>query len=183
MKKIAAMFADGFEEVEALAVVDLLRRAEVETTMISVMGHRTQVRGAHGITVMTDACLDDISMDSYDGIFLPGGMPGADNLEDCDELCDAIIEFNGRGKLLAAICAAPKIYGRLGILRGRKATCFPGFEHELLGAELSRENVAEDGHIVTSRGMGTAIELGLRLVSVLKGSKEAEELSKNIQYR
>lgn len=183
MKKIAAMLADGFEEVEALAVIDILRRAGIEITMISIMENRNQVVGAHGITVTADALLDDITFSGYDGIFLPGGMPGTDNLDKCNELCDVISEFNNENKLLVAICAAPKVYGRLGILRGRKATCFPGFERELLGAEIVYDRVVCDGNVVTGRGMGTAIDLGLKLVAMLKNEGEAEELSKTIQYR
>ncbi len=183
MKKIAAMMADGFEEVEALAVIDLLRRADIEITMISVMGHRNQITGAHGITVMTDATIEDINFDKYDGIFLPGGMPGTNNLDKCDELCDVIVDFNNRKKLLVAICAAPKVYGRLGILKGKKATCFPGFESDLLGAEVVCDKVVVADNVITSRGMGTAIDLGLKLVAVLKSEGEAAELSKTIQYK
>lgn len=183
MKKIGAMLADGFEEVEALAVIDILRRAGIEITMISVMNNRNQVTGAHGITIVTDAVMDDINFDKYDGIFLPGGMPGTDNLDKCDELCDVILDFNNKKKLLAAICAAPKVYGRLGILKGRKATCFPGFESYLLGAEVVCHKVVEDGNVVTSRGMGTAIDLGLKLTAILKSEGEAAELAKTIQYK
>lgn len=183
MKKIAAMMADGFEEVEALAVIDILRRASIEITMISVMGGRNQVTGAHGITVMTDAVIEDIDFSRYDGIFLPGGMPGTNNLDKCGRLCDEIIRFNNERKLLAAICAAPKVYGRLGILNGKKATCFPGFENDLLGAQTVHDRVVADGNVITSRGMGTAIDLGLKLVEILKGEGESQELARAIQYK
>lgn len=182
MKKIAAMLADGFEEVEAFAVIDLLRRADIEITMISIMENCNKVNGAHGIIVVADALIEDIDFNNYDGIFLPGGMPGTNNLDKCNELCDIINDFNNQGKLLTAICAAPKIYGRLGILKGKKATCFPGFERDLLGAEVLCEKVVEDGNIITSRGMGTAIDLGLKLVARLKSDGEAMELGKTIQY-
>ncbi len=181
MKKVAAMLAEGFEEVEALAVIDLLRRANVEITMVSVMNFE-KVTGSHNITVMCDDKIDDIDIESFDMIFLPGGMPGTNNLDMSEKLCDYIKEFHSKGKLLAAICAAPKVFGRLGILKDKKATCFPGFEKDLIGAILVSDKVVKDGNVITSKGMGTAIDLGLELIKVLVGSEEANEMAKTIQY-
>ena len=175
MTKIAAMLADGFEEVEALAVIDILRRADIETNMISISSNK-KVTGAHNISIEADMLLEDI--------FLPGGMPGTNNLDGCEKLCQAILDFDREKKLLAAICAAPKIYGRLGILKGRKAVCYPGFENYLTGAEVKMEaRAVKDGHIITGRGMGTAIDLGLALVEELAGKNKSEELASAIQYR
>lgn len=183
MVKIAAMLANGFEEVEALAVIDILRRADIETDMISIHESKTVI-GAHNIPIIADRLLQEINLEEYGGIFLPGGMPGTNNLDNSEKLCEAILDFDKRNKLLAAICAAPKVYGRLGILKGRKATCFPGFENYLEGAEIKgQDKVVRDSHIVTSRGMGTAIDLGLALVEELKGKGISEELSAAIQYK
>lgn len=183
MAKIAAMLADGFEEVEALAVIDILRRAGIKTDMISISACK-KVTGAHNISIEADMLLEDIDFDKYSGIFLPGGMPGTNNLDGCKKLCEAITDFDREKKLLAAICAAPKVYGRLGILNGRKATCYPGFEAYLTGADIKKEDkVVKDGHIITSRGMGTAIDLGLALVEELEDKDKSEELAKAIQYK
>ncbi len=183
MKTIAAMLANGFEEVEALAVIDILRRAGIKTDMISINEYKT-VTGAHNIQVGADKLLQETKLQSYDGIFLPGGMPGTNNLDACEELCNAIIEFNKEKKLLSAICAAPKVYGRLGILKGRNATCYPGFEDFLEGADVKKQDkVVKDGHIITSRGMGTAIDLGLALVAEFTDERKAEELAEAIQYK
>ncbi len=183
MTKIAAMLADGFEEVEALAVIDILRRADIETNMISISSNK-KVTGAHNISIEADMLLEDIDLGKYNGIFLPGGMPGTNNLDGCEKLCQAILDFDREKKLLAAICAAPKIYGRLGILKGRKAVCYPGFENYLTGAEVKMEaRAVKDGHIITGRGMGTAIDLGLAIVEDLAGKNKSEELASAIQYR
>lgn len=183
MTKIAAMLANGFEEVEALAVIDILRRANIETDMISINSCK-KVMGSHNISIEADLLLEDISLEEYSGIFLPGGMPGTNNLDGCEKLCKAILDFDKEKKLLAAICAAPKIYGRLGILKGRKAVCYPGFETFLTGAEIKmQDKVVKDGNVITSRGMGTAIDLGLVLVEELIDKDISEELAASIQYR
>lgn len=183
MAKIAAMLADGFEEVEALAVIDILRRADIETDMISISSCK-KVTGAHNISIEADMLLQDIDFDKYSCIFLPGGMPGTNNLDGCEKLCEAILDFDSEKKLLAAICAAPKVYGRLGILKGRRATCYPGFEAYLTGADVKKQDkVVKDGHIITSRGMGTAIDLGLSLVEELADKGKSEELAAAIQYK
>lgn len=182
MAGIAAMLANGFEEVEALAVIDILRRADIKTDMISISECK-KVTGAHNISIEADMLLEDIELEEYSGIFLPGGMPGTNNLDGCQKLCKAILDFDREKKLLAAICAAPKIYGRLGILEGRKAVCYPGMEKYLTGAEAKmQDKVVKDGHIITSRGMGTAIDLGLALVAELKDKSISEELASAIQY-
>lgn len=182
MAKIAAMLATGFEEVEALAVIDILRRADIETDMISISSCK-MVTGAHNISIEADMLLEETDLEKYSGIFLPGGMPGTNNLDGCEKLCRAILDFDKEEKLLAAICAAPKVYGRLGILNGRKATCYPGFESYLEGADVNRqERVVKDGHIITSRGMGTAIDLGLALVEEMTDKGISEELATAIQY-
>ena len=144
MAKVAAFLAEGFEEVEALTVIDLLRRGNVEVTTVSIMGDK--------------------------------------NLKAHKELAKVILDFDRRGKKLAAICAAPTVYGELGILKGKNATCYPGCESGLLGANYITDSVVEDSHFITSRGVGTAIDMGLKLVSVFKGEEASKALGKAIVY-
>lgn len=176
-----AFFAEGFEEVEALAVVDLVRRAGMEAVTVSV-SDKKEVKSSHGITVTTDKLIDEIDFSKGDMIFLPGGIPGTPNLEKCEKLTRNIREYDRQGKRLAAVCAAPSIYGKMGLLEGKKATCFPGFEKELKGAVLVDDRVVTDGNITTGRGMGTTIDLGLEIVRLFQGEKAAEELGKKVQY-
>lgn len=178
--KIAAMFANGLEEIEGLAVVDLLRRENITADIISA-GKDKEVVGAHNIRIITDKIIDEVELDDYDCIFLPGGMPGTDNLDANETLCNYIKKFNEEGKLLAAICAAPKVFGRLGVLEGKKATCFPGFESELKKATVVSEKVVTSENVITAKGMGAAIELGLKLVEVIKGKEISDKLAKTIQ--
>jgi len=182
MAKVAAFLAEGFEEVEALSVIDLLRRAGVEVNLVSVSGNKL-VKGAHNIGVEADALFEDMKYDGFDMIFLPGGGPGTKNLKAHKKLAEVILRFNEEKKFIAAICAAPTVLGLLGILKGKRATCYPGCEGELIDAIKTTNAVEEDGHIITSRGVGTAIDLGLKLVSVFKGDKVAEDLAKSIVYK
>ena len=160
MAKTGIFLADGFEEIEALTVVDLLRRAGIDITTYSIMGKK-QVMGSHNIAVEADELLENCDFDALDMVILPGGMPGTRNLDECKALTDAVVAFNGAGKTLAAICAAPTVYGRLGLLKGKKACCYPGREGDLIGADVQMSEVTVDGNFITSRGMGTAIPFGL----------------------
>ena len=181
MAKTAIFLADGFEEIEALTVVDLLRRAGIEITMVSIMGKRS-VEGSHNITVMADELLEDLDFDSYDMLILPGGMPGTTNLDNCEPLKAKIREFNDKGKLLSAICAAPTVFGGMGILKGKKATCYPGREGDLTGADVQTTDVVKDGNFITSRGMGTAIPFGLAIIEAFQGVEAAADMGKKIVY-
>ncbi|MGN0151779.1 MAG: DJ-1 family glyoxalase III [Wujia sp.] len=181
MSRVNIFFATGFEEVEALTVVDLLRRAGIETDMVSVTGDRN-VTSSHGITVQTDKLFEDID-DSADMIVLPGGMPGTLNLKAHKGLAGMIRRYyDDKNKFLAAICAAPTVYGEMGLLQGRMATCYPGMEDGLVGATALEDKVVIDGRIITSRGLGTAIHFGLALVGILEGSGTAEDLASKIVY-
>jgi len=182
MYKVLAFFADGFEEVEALAVVDLLRRADVRVDMVSIMSDKL-VTGAHNIVVQCDSLIEETDFETADMIFLPGGGRGAIRLGECKILTDYILQYHQHGKRLAAICAAPRVFGSLGILSGKNATCYPGFEDKLLGAKHIGGNVVTDGMITTSKGMGTSIDLGLELVSILVSPEESEKLGRTIQYK
>ncbi len=178
--KIAVHLADGFEEIEALTVVDILRRADLDLITVSI-SDKKEVTGYHNITVMADRLFQDVDYNEIGMIILPGG-PGIKNLEAHDDLKRRIIDFDLDEKYIAAICAAPSIIGKMGFLEGKKATCYPGFEKYLLGAELSEENVVVDKNIITSRGVGTAIDFSLKLVEILKGEEFAKELSSKIVY-
>ena len=182
MKKVCVFLAPGFEEVEGLTVVDLLRRAGAELSMVSIEETRT-IAGTHGITVEADKLLDEVNYAEQDLLVLPGGMPGTLNLKNCDKLLDILRDFNSQGKMLAAICAAPTVFGHMGILAGKKATCYPGCEDGLNGAEYVVQNVVIDGNITTSRGIGTAIDFSLSLIAQLYDQAKADELAEGIVYK
>ncbi len=181
MSRVCVFLADGFEEIEGLTVVDILRRAGVDTQTVSINGDRT-VTGSHKISVQADVCFKDADFTKTQMLVLPGGMPGTLNLGACQELTDLIMDFNEKGKKVAAICAAPSILGDLGILKGRKAACYPGFEERLAGAEVVCDNVAVDKNVTTSRGMGTAIPFALALTEQLVSREKADEIKKGIIY-
>lgn len=182
MKKVYTFLAEGFEEVEALSVVDVLRRGGVGVTMVSIMDE-LEVRGTNGITVKADTLFKDIDCKQADLLFLPGGMPGTTNLGSCKQLTDEIKAASNSGKRLAAICAAPSVLGQLSLLEGKKATCYPGFENELSGAVCVTDGVVTDGLVTTAKGMGFAIDLGLELLRLLVDEQTAETIKSRIQYR
>lgn len=177
---VYAFLADGFEEVEALMVVDILRRADIETVMVSIKDEY-EVKSSHNVVVKADSLIKDIDFDKAELIFLPGGIPGTPNLAKCEKLVKNIMDFNEKGKRIAAICAAPSILGELGILEGKVASCYPGFEEYLKGATYKREKVITDGNITTSRGLGSALDLGLELVTLLKNKEESDMIAEKIQ--
>lgn len=181
MAKVCVFTADGFEEIEGLTVVDLLRRAGQEVSMVSI-SNGLSVKGAHGIEIKADTFFDDVDYESVDMLVLPGGMPGTLNLGAHEGLCELLKDFAEKGKKVAAICAAPSVLGVLGILNGKKACCYPGFEEKLTGAEVSTDRVVRDGNITTSRGMGTAIAFSLDLIFQLEDEKCAEKIKKSIIY-
>ena len=178
---IAVFFAEGYEEIEALTVVDLTRRAGIETWMVSVTGEKT-VTGSHGIAVSMDKTLEEVDFHKVEMIVLPGGMPGTLNLESCETLTEQIKSFAEQRKYLGAICAAPTVFGKLGVLKGRKACCYPGMEEQLTGAEVGFDSCIISEHIVTSRGMGTAMDFGLQIVALFQGKEEADKLAKAVVY-
>lgn len=181
MKKIGVFLAEGFEEIEGLTVVDILRRAGVETVTIAVGGKR-QLAGSHGIHVVADAVYEDIDFEKMDGIVLPGGMPGTLNLKGHAGVVSEVQRFAKDGRLVGAICAAPIVLGFAGVLEGKCATCYPGNEKELTGALVQTKAVVRDGNLITSRGMGTAIPFALALTAYLVDDAKAREISDSIQY-
>ncbi len=177
---IYVLLADGFEEIEALAPIDLLRRADLTVKTVSIMG-RKEVVGAHGITVLADL-LPEEATDVPRLLFLPGGMPGASHLNESpvtDEMIRRVTESGGR---LAAICAAPFVLGVRGLLDGKRAVCFPGFEQYLKGATLVDELVVTDGRITTAKGMGAALALGLELLRLLADDATAERIGASVFF-
>ncbi len=181
MSRVYVFLADGFEEIEGLTVVDILRRAGVDTTTVSIMKDRT-VMGSHKIPVTADVCFEEADFSEGELLVLPGGMPGSRYLAEHEALGTLLKAYVKDGKKAAAICAAPGVLGGLGILEGKKAACYPGVEEQLTGAQVLYDEVVRDGNVTTSRGMGTAIPFALDLVSQLVSPEKAEELKKNIIY-
>lgn len=181
---VYVFLADGFEEIEALAPVDLLRRAGVEVETVSIKTGEKVVNGARGISVNANITIDEVDLTKASMLVLPGGMPGTLNLLACDKLMAMVDEYAKSGdnnKRVAAICAAPaKLLGARGLLEGKKAICYPGMESELLGATVTFEPAVTDGNITTSRGMGTAVEFGLELVKLLCGEEKAKQLRESV---
>ncbi|MBA4411099.1 MAG: DJ-1/PfpI family protein [Bacteroidota bacterium] len=175
-RKIAVHLADGFEEIEAVSIIDVLRRAEIEVVTVSVTG-LTEVKGAHQLKVIADVLFDQVNYDEIYMIVLPGGMPGAANLEAHSGLKAQIKKFNSENRPLAAICAAPMVYGNLGILDGKEAVCYPGFEKYLKGAIVHTIPVIESGNVITGRGPGAAIKFALKIVEKAVSREKAELLA------
>lgn len=173
--------ANGFEEVEALCPLDLLRRAGVEVTLVGVGGEN--ICGAHKIVVGTDMPELMYADASPEMLIFPGGMPGADNLDKSRIVDSAIKAAHRKGAYLCAICAAPMILGKRGILDGKRATCFPGFEKHLHGATVTGQGVEVDGNIITAKGIGVAFDFGLALVEALKGKEVAEKIKASVFAR
>ena len=180
MKKVLLRLADGFEEVEALTVVDYLRRKDISCETCSIK-KETKVKGAHGISVEADVTLDEIKVvDDYDGIVLPGGLPGATNLRDDERVIGLVRKLNKNKKLVAAICAAPIVLERAGIIEEKDVTSYPGLEGDLKGANYSEELVVEDGNIITARGPAVAVYFALKIVEYLVGKESVKELKEDI---
>lgn len=174
--KVAVYFAEGYEEVEALSVVDVLRRGKIEVIMTGV--EEKIVASARGIKICMDAVIDELDHDTVDMIVLPGGMPGVTHLEKSEKVIKNIKTFKEQGKWLAAICAAPSILGKNDLLIGERATCYPGHEKSLNQCEHCNEATVISGKIVTSKAAGTALHFALILLEVLKGKEAAEEVKK-----
>ena len=171
---IYVCLAEGFEETEAITPIDLLRRAGAQVTVVGVTGKT--VTGSHGIPVVADKEIGEIDGSDVELVVLPGGMPGTLNLENSEGVQRLIDTAARQGALLGAICAAPSILGHKGLLNGKTAVCFPGFAKDLTGAVPGTEETVRDGNIITSRGAGSAVSFGLKLVEALYGEKQAEEL-------
>ena len=184
-ERVAVFLAEGMEEIEALTVIDLLFRAGIPCETVSIT-NSSVVASSHDVSVVADRGMDDtrFHFDDYDMLVLPGGMPGTTHLEECDALTDQVEHFVREGKQVAAICAAPTILAKLGLLEGKRATCFPNLQNVLEenGAIVCQDQVVIDGNIITSKGMGTAIPFGLAIVAHYLGQDVADDLARKIVY-
>lgn len=178
---IYVFLAEGFEEIEALATVDILRRAGIDVKIVSVTD-KMEVTGSHGITVTADITEKEVNLSNMEAVILPGGMPGTLNLKASDSVQDTIKYAFDNNKLMCAICAAPLVFGGAGFLKGKKAACYPGFENELIEADVVYDPVVRDGNIITSRGAGTAHLFAFEILKYFGKEKEASELYKGMIY-
>jgi 4-methyl-5(b-hydroxyethyl)-thiazole monophosphate biosynthesis len=174
--KLFVPLADGFEDIEALSIIDILRRADVAVDTVGVPGN--MITSKSGVRLMVDRKLGEIKAEDYSGVILPGGGNGVENLSRSASLMDIITKLNDKGKMVAAICAAPSILAKIGILEERRATIYPGLEREL--PKPREDKVVVDGNIITSQGPGTAIDFSLKLVETLKGQSKAEQIRKSL---
>lgn len=177
---VYVFLADGFEEIEALTPIDVLRRAGIEVCSIGITGEI--VCGAHNICVKADKFIEDYNEENLEAIILPGGLKGTQNLDSSDFVKEAVSRAYKAEKIVCAICAAPMILGKMGILAHKKATCYPGFEKHFIDAEYIKNDVVKDDNVITSNGMGSAMEFAFEIVASIKGIEEAEKIKEEIQY-
>lgn len=182
MAKALIFLATGYEEVEMLTVVDMLRRAGIDIDMVSVTKD-PEVTGSHNITIKADVLFEDADLDQAQALILPGGIPGTPNLKAYTPLCEALKTFAKEGKLVAAVCAAPTVLSELGILKDKKATSYPSFEGKLDCAEYLQQPYVVDGNVITSRGMGTCIEFAGAIIGALKDDETAKQVKDAIVYQ
>ena len=178
--KIYVFLADGFELVEAMCPLDMLRRAGAKVLTVGLNADKT-VMSSQGVAVLADTTVATLTGELPDMVLLPGGMPGATNLRSCPAVCEMTKAVFAKGGFVAAICAAPFILGELGLLNGKEATCYPGFEDRLFGAVLSDKKVVRDGNIITAAGMGVALPFAAALVAALYGQDKADAILTAIQ--
>ena len=176
MKKAIVFLANGFEEMEALGTVDILRRGGIEVQTVSITADPI-VTGAHQVPVTTDTTIDKAVLNDADALILPGGMPGASNLNNSETVKEALLQQYREGRIVAAICAAPMVLGGLGLLKGRNATCYPGFEPQLIGANATGEAVEVSDNVITGKGPGLVMNFALALVAAIKNDAVAEEVA------
>lgn len=180
--KILVFLADGFEEVEALTVVDYLRRVDIEVDMVSITDKK-EVKGAHEIRVIADKLLKDLSIEDYKGLVIPGGLPGATNLQASSGVVDIVKEIYKNKGLVAAICAGPIVLQEAGVIKNKDFTCYPGFEEKIVDGNHKDLDVVIDGNIITSRGPALAVDFSLEIVNYLLGAEKREELKEGILYK
>lgn len=181
MKKAFVFLAEGFEEVEAVGTIDVLRRGGIETTVISIT-QALSVKGAHNLNIVADALFNDVDFSDADALVLPGGMPGSSNLNAFNPLKELLKKQYNAGKWVAAICAAPLVLGGLGFLKERKATCYPSFEPTLEGAVVTGKVVEVDGNVITGKGPGLVFNFALAIVEALQGKAVADEVAAGLLF-
>ena len=174
MSRVLIPLATGFEEIEAVTNIDVLRRASIEVVTISL--NSLDVKGDHGIPIIADQRIDQIDVDDFDAIVLPGGMPGAGNLRDNQKILDFVRKIYDKGGLVAAVCAAPIVLEAARILEGKKATSYPSFSDEMSSCKYLEDRVVKDDNIITARGPGVALEFALEIVKYIKTESDAKEL-------
>ena len=174
MPKVAVILADGFEEVEAIAIIDVLRRAGIDVVAAGL--HDGHITSTHKVKIIPDTVIDTVKADDFDMLVLPGGQPGSDNLNADARVIALIKSFSQKGKLTGAICAAPFVLGNAGVLAGKRATSYPSYKDKLGGATYEEKTVVEDGNVLTSRGAGTALAFGLAIVARLVGAEKAQKI-------
>jgi 4-methyl-5(b-hydroxyethyl)-thiazole monophosphate biosynthesis len=177
--EIYVFLADGFEEIEAIAAIDIFRRAEIKVTTVSVSTNLIVV-GAHKVKVFADALFSDVQFNSDSVLYLPGGMPGTTNLDKHEGLKNLIASHAKAGGIIAAICAAPSILGKMDLLKGKEAICYPGFESTLKNAVISKTKISKSGSIFTAKAAGVAVQFALEIVEELKGKELAFEIKESI---
>lgn len=182
MAKVYEFLATGFEDIEALIPLDIMRRAGVDFKTVSITGD-LYVESAHGVSIKADMLIEDADLNDADLIMLPGGLPGATNLNAHNGVKKAIIEQNARGKMIGAICAAPMVLGGIGLLQGRRATCYPGFEKYLEGAEYTHELCTVDGNITTGEGPAAALPYAYTLLAALTDRQTADQVAEGMMYK
>lgn len=182
MKNVYVFFADGFEEIEAMTSVDVLKRAALNVTMVSVTDHLV-VTGAHGVEMVCNCGFNDRNYLDADLLVLPGGMPGASTLSDHEGLKALLVKFAGAEKPIGAICAAPMALGKLGLLKNKTVTCYPGFESYLEGAQCTGNSVERSGNIITGNGPGASMEFALSLVELMCGQPKVLELKEAMRVK
>ena len=180
MARILTILAPGFEETEAITAIDLLRRADIEVVVAGT--DMDFVTGSHHIAVKTDAFTDEIDPSEFDCLLLPGGQPGTGNLKNNSMVINLIRDFDRHGKWIAAICAAPIVLDHAGITRGKNLTSYPSEQSVFKNSNYLQDNVVTDGKLITSRGVGTAIDFALQIVEIFKGRKIRDELAKRILW-
>jgi len=181
MSKVTVFIADGTEEVECLTIVDLLRRAGVEVKLVSISDSKT-ITSSHKVTITADGIFSEENYDDQDMLFIPGGMPGVTNMLAHEGLKELIVKFNSEGKRLGAVCAGPAVLGQAGVLEGKKATCFPGWEDKLNCGQYTGSAFETDGLITTGRGLGCTIDEGLEIIRLLTDEDTALDIKRRIQH-
>jgi 4-methyl-5(b-hydroxyethyl)-thiazole monophosphate biosynthesis len=182
MSKVYVFLADGYQLVEALTVVDMLRRVNIDVYTVSIQESK-MVESSNKVLVQSDFIFDEIDFKDADALILPGGCPGTDNLRACEKLRTILKKHNDQGKLIGAICAAPSILGQLGMLNGKRACCHPGCENDLVGAKVSENETETDGNIITSRAMGTSIPFSCAIIDKILSNNESKKLLEKIVYK
>jgi 4-methyl-5(b-hydroxyethyl)-thiazole monophosphate biosynthesis len=180
--KIKMLIAEGFEEIEAITLIDILRRANYNLKTVSI-NRNNEIQGAHKIKVITDMVFDDVNFDDTDILILPGGVPGVPNLASEDKVLNLVKKFYDEKKYLVAICAAPFVLERANILLNKNVTCYPTWEDKINSGKIKKTNVVVDNNIITARGIGAAIDLGLKLVEIFSSKRESKILKSEIVYK